>query len=122
MGGDTGYCQVFQEIGDRFPDITFAIIPIGAYLPRWFMNPQHVSPEEAIEVFKELKAKSGLGCHWLTFDLASDTGSDALLEFEYYKKVRAQELGMENIEHFLATPVGQTITYPNPQPRIPTKK
>jgi N-acyl-phosphatidylethanolamine-hydrolysing phospholipase D len=47
-------------------------MPIGAYLPRWFMREVHVSPAEAIQAFVELKAQKMLGIHWGTYDLADE--------------------------------------------------
>ena len=45
FGGDTGYNEVqFKEIGERWNDIDLALIPIGAYAPRWFMMTSHVNP------------------------------------------------------------------------------
>src|SRR5947207_2416299 len=46
--GDTAFSDVvFREIGKRFPKIDWAMIPIGAYEPVWFMRPQHIGPEDA---------------------------------------------------------------------------
>lgn len=42
--GDTGYCEVFSEIGQHFGEIDLALIPIGAYKPRDFLQFQHIDP------------------------------------------------------------------------------
>ena len=42
--GDTGYCGVFKEIGDKFGPFDLTILPIGAYEPRELLRPQHVNP------------------------------------------------------------------------------
>jgi len=65
--GDTGYFSGFQEIGRRFPAIDAALIPIGAYDPRWFMRPVHVDPEEALQAFEDLGARTFVAMHWGTF-------------------------------------------------------
>lgn len=47
FAGDTGYPAAFRQIGQRFPGIDYALLPIGAYEPRWFMCAQHMNPEDA---------------------------------------------------------------------------
>jgi N-acyl-phosphatidylethanolamine-hydrolysing phospholipase D len=72
FAGDTGYPAAFAEIGKRFPGIDFALLPIGAYAPRWFMHPQHMAPEEAAKAFRELGARALLPIHWATFKLTDE--------------------------------------------------
>jgi L-ascorbate metabolism protein UlaG (beta-lactamase superfamily) len=72
FAGDTGYPAAFKEIGKRFPHIDFALLPIGAYEPRWFMRSQHMSPEEAARAFGELGADTLVPMHWGTFQLADE--------------------------------------------------
>jgi N-acyl-phosphatidylethanolamine-hydrolysing phospholipase D len=69
--GDSGYFDGFQEIGQEF-DIDLAIINLGAYEPRWFMAPSHMNPREAVQAFKELKAKKLMIVHWGTFQLGDE--------------------------------------------------
>ena len=49
-----------------------SLIPIGAYLPRWFMSPIHVSPDEAVLIHQDVKSKQSFGMHFGTFALADD--------------------------------------------------
>ncbi len=72
FAGDTGYPAAFREIGRRFPSIDYALVPIGAYAPRWFMRPQHIGPEEAAQVFREVGARAMLPIHWGTFCLSDE--------------------------------------------------
>jgi L-ascorbate metabolism protein UlaG (beta-lactamase superfamily) len=72
FAGDSGYCPHFAEIGRRFPRIDLALIPIGAYEPRWFMRQHHVDPEEAVRAHIELKARCSLGMHFGTFQLTDE--------------------------------------------------
>ncbi|XP_055761061.1 N-acyl-phosphatidylethanolamine-hydrolyzing phospholipase D-like isoform X1 [Salvelinus fontinalis] len=103
FAGDTGYCSSFQEIGRRFGPFDLAAIPIGAYLPRDVMRGQHVDPEEAVEIHKDIQARHSLAIHWGTFALA----------YEYYLEppVRLRE-AMEknglNAEHFFVLNHGES--------------
>lgn len=73
FGGDTAYNPVhFKQIGERFGGIDMALIPIGAYSPRWFMQNSHVTPEEAVRIHQEIASRHSLGMHWGTFQLTSE--------------------------------------------------
>ena len=72
FAGDTGYGNFFKDIGNRLGPFDVAMIPIGAYKPRWFMSPVHVSPEEAVQVHLDVKARKSIGMHFGTFQLADD--------------------------------------------------
>jgi N-acyl-phosphatidylethanolamine-hydrolysing phospholipase D len=72
--GDTGLHPAFREIGERVGLFDVAIMPIGAYAPRWFMAPVHMSPEDAVSALGELVSTSSRPCgmggmHWGTFKL-----------------------------------------------------
>jgi L-ascorbate metabolism protein UlaG (beta-lactamase superfamily) len=70
--GDTGWFDGFSGIAERFPDIHAAMLPVGAYAPRWFMRAQHIDPEEAVKAFRILGAKQFVGMHWGTFKLSDE--------------------------------------------------
>lgn len=72
FAGDSGYFSGFREIGERFPRIDLAMIPVGAYEPRWFMSPVHVSPQEAGQAFLDTNARAMLPIHWGAFRLADE--------------------------------------------------
>jgi len=75
--GDSGYHSVFKEIGSKF-SIDYALIPIGAYEPEWFMKNQHICPEEAVQCFEDLGAKHFIPMHYDAFRLADETPKEAL--------------------------------------------
>ncbi|MGL4197774.1 MAG: MBL fold metallo-hydrolase [Allorhizobium sp.] len=72
--GDTGHAEGkhYREIRAKHGDIRVAIMPIGAYEPRWFMKAQHQNPEEAIEGFRLSGASFGIGHHFGTFQLTNE--------------------------------------------------
>lgn len=72
FAGDTGYSKDFRDIHARFGAFDFAMIPIGAYLPRDFMQRQHIDPEQAVQIHQDLQARLSLGIHWGTFDLTDE--------------------------------------------------
>lgn len=74
FGGDTGFAggRLFRATATRHPGIDLALLPIGAYEPRWFMAPQHINPDEAVQAMQLLGAKLSLGCHWGTFRLTNE--------------------------------------------------
>lgn len=78
FAGDTGYGDgaIFRAIGERLGAPRVALIPIGAYEPRWFMSAQHVDPAEAVRICEEVGACHALGIHWGTFQL-TDEARDA---------------------------------------------
>lgn len=77
FGGDSGYFHGFTEIGRRFPGIDLALLPIGAYQPRWFMKPVHMDPPEALQAFRDLRARQMIPMHWGTFDLTDEPIDEA---------------------------------------------
>ncbi len=72
FAGDTGYFEGFVELGRRFGPIDAAMLPIGAYEPRWFMRSQHMNPREAYQAFLDLGARFMLPMHWGAFDLTDE--------------------------------------------------
>ncbi len=72
FAGDTGYASLFRDIGELFAPIDLALLPIGAYDPRWFMGPVHVAPEEAVKIHQDIGARCSVAMHWGTFVLTSE--------------------------------------------------
>lgn len=78
FAGDTGYGQLFKKITQKLGAPTLALLPIGAFKPRWFMQPAHLSPEDARRAFQDLQAKEWIPIHFGTFNLADDSPDEAL--------------------------------------------
>jgi len=81
FAGDTGYSRDFQDLRDRVAErqrpelgggFDIALLPIGAYEPRWFMATQHVNAAEAVKIHRDIAAKASLGVHWGTFELTDE--------------------------------------------------
>ena len=72
LGGDTGYCSVFKEIGAKYGPFDLCAIPVGAYEPRWFHRPAHLDPEEAVQVHQDVQSKASIAVHCCTWSLTDE--------------------------------------------------
>ncbi|MFE4410899.1 MBL fold metallo-hydrolase [Streptomyces sp. NPDC056821] len=72
FAGDTGYGHWFSRIGRRYPGIDLALLPIGAYAPRWWLSDVHCDPEEAVQAVQDLGARHMAPMHWGTFVLSAE--------------------------------------------------
>jgi L-ascorbate metabolism protein UlaG (beta-lactamase superfamily) len=79
FAGDTGMGPHFNQIKTRLGAPRLSLLPIGAFLPRWFMAPVHLSPEEAVEAHQILDSKVSVPIHYGTFHLGDD-GEDTPLK------------------------------------------
>ncbi|MCK5789961.1 MAG: MBL fold metallo-hydrolase [Ketobacter sp.] len=108
FGGDTGYNSVqFKETFERLGPVDMALIPIGAYAPRWFMKNNHVNPEEAIAIHNDIRSRLSIGMHWSTFQLSAEPLDEPRQRLEAQVRYGALNQG-----RFLTLPIGGTITYP----------
>jgi L-ascorbate metabolism protein UlaG (beta-lactamase superfamily) len=74
FSGDTGYGSghIFRDMRERVGAPDIALIPIGAYAPRWFMCNQHIDPDEAVRIMQDLDAEKVMGIHWGVFQLTDE--------------------------------------------------
>ncbi|MDB5737619.1 MAG: hypothetical protein JWO65_1287 [Sphingomonas bacterium] len=74
FAGDTGYGDgaIFRQMCARYGAPDVALIPIGAYAPRWFMAAQHSDPEETVRIMLDLDARQAIGIHWGSFRLTDE--------------------------------------------------
>ena len=72
FAGDTGYAKHFKEIGEKYGEFELALLPIGAYEPRWFMKSYHVNPEESVKIHIDIRSRYSVAMHWGTFRLTDE--------------------------------------------------
>jgi L-ascorbate metabolism protein UlaG (beta-lactamase superfamily) len=72
FAGDTGFGDHFSQIREQFGVPRLALLPIGAYEPRWFMSPIHMDPGEAVRAHEILGSRTSVAIHHGTFQLADD--------------------------------------------------
>ncbi len=80
FAGDTGSGEHFKQIYDRFGAVQVALMPIGAYLPRWFMRDNHLSPAEALDAAATLQSDVMIPMHFGTFALGDDGQDQPLVD------------------------------------------
>lgn len=91
LSGDTayGHGEIFRDLRHRFGPPALAILPIGAYEPRWFMHSQHADPADAVQIFLDLSCPLALGTHWNTFALTDEGPEDPALALTQALKLRS---------------------------------
>lgn len=72
FAGDTAYTTTFEDVYERFGAVDLALLPIGAYEPRWFMQSIHMNPGEAVQAHIDLRAKMSVAMHYGTFQLTPE--------------------------------------------------
>ena len=78
FSGDTGYSPYFLKTKQKYKKINFAILPIGAYKPRWFMKYAHMSPKDAIKAYMDLGQPLTFPAHYDVFPLADEKYGEAI--------------------------------------------
>jgi L-ascorbate metabolism protein UlaG (beta-lactamase superfamily) len=106
FAGDTGYSKDFEDIGRHFGGFDLALLPIGAYAPRWFMRAQHIDPAEAVKIHQDIHARQSMAIHWGTFGLADEPLDEP-------PKLLAQALREAGIpaDRFLLQAQGETLRF-----------
>jgi len=88
FAGDTAYGSFFPDIRERLGPIDVALLPIGAYEPRWFMRAVHVNPEEAVQAHLDLRAALSIGMHFGTFQLTKEGIDEPLRALDAARQAR----------------------------------
>ena len=107
FAGDSGYFGGFKDIGARLGPIDLAFLPIGAYEPRWFMEPVHMNPDEAVRAHRDLGARQSIGMHFGTVQLTDEAIDAPLRDLAAARAVHGVEPGS-----FATMDFGQTRQLP----------
>ena len=83
FAGDTAYADFFRDVAERLGPIDLALLPIGAYEPRWFMRVVHMNPAEAVQAHLELGGPETIAMHFGTFQLTSEGIDDPAHALEH---------------------------------------
>lgn len=83
FAGDTGYGAHFGAAHERFGPMRYALLPIGAYKPRWLTAYQHMDPAEAVQAHLDLNAAASMGIHFGTFELSDDGQFEPVMELAH---------------------------------------
>jgi L-ascorbate metabolism protein UlaG (beta-lactamase superfamily) len=106
FAGDTGYGPHFTEIRRRHGAVDVALLPIGAYEPRWFMQEQHMDPDDAVRAHLDLGARTSIATHFGCFQLTDEAIDDPVLELATARRRHAV-----GEQAFAVLEVGETRRY-----------
>ena len=92
FSGDLGYSQDTANIAKQYPQgFDLSLIAVGAYEPRWFMKGQHINPQEAVMVHREIGSRKSVGIHWGTFSLTDEPLDQPIADLAEAKKAQLQD-------------------------------
>ena len=113
FAGDSGYGPHFREIAARLGPIDLALLPIGAYEPRWFMKDIHMNPAEAVQAHLDLAARQSIAMHCGTFQLTPEGIDEPVRELTQALRERAVPA-----ERFRTVEVGESVSLPSLRPAV----
>ena len=91
FAGDTAYAPLFRDVHRRFGPIDLALLPIGAYEPRWFMQAVHMNPAEAVQAHLDVEASESIAMHFGTFQLTTEGIDEPVRALEKARLARGVE-------------------------------
>jgi L-ascorbate metabolism protein UlaG (beta-lactamase superfamily) len=106
FAGDSGAGSHWSDIRTRLGEPDIALLPIGAYEPRWFMAPVHMNPAEAVEAHSALGAQRSVGMHFGTFQLTDEAIDAPLLALDAARQATGVEADV-----FATLGFGETRVY-----------
>jgi L-ascorbate metabolism protein UlaG (beta-lactamase superfamily) len=109
FAGDTAYRdgKTFKEAHAKYGDFRVAMLPIGAYAPRWFMKNNHMGPDEAVQAHRDLGQPFSLAMHFQTLQL-----TDEAIDAPAAELAAALDSGGLKRDRFLATAIGAGYDIP----------
>lgn len=116
FSGDSGYSERLAEIGHRLGPFDMAALPIGAYAPRWFMQEQHMDPQQSVTLYRQLNQPRAIPIHWGVFELADES----LDEPPHQLNLALSEAGLEQ-HQFHPLKIGERIALQNLQQASPIR-
>lgn len=107
FGGDTGYNdQQFKQISERLGPVDIALLPIGAYEPRWFMRAQHTNPADAALLHQDIRARQSYLMHYGSYQLSAESLAQTFADVE---QVRANQQLRQ--DEFVTWPIGSSVNF-----------
>ena len=100
FAGDTAYGTFFTDIRGRLGSPDLALLPIGAYEPRWFMRSVHMNPVEAVKAHLDLEAAESIGMHFGTFQLTTEGIDEPLRALDEARRASAVDRQRFNVLAF----------------------
>jgi len=104
FAGDSGYGPHWREIARRLGPFDLALLPIGAYEPRWFMKDIHMNPAEAVQAHFDLGARQSIAMHFGTFQLTPEGFDEPVRELATALRQRGV-----SAEQFRTVDVGESV-------------
>ncbi|URQ59371.1 MBL fold metallo-hydrolase [Pantoea alhagi] len=108
FSGDSGYSPSLLDIARRLGPFNLAALPIGAYAPRWFMQAQHMDPQQSVSLHQAIGAPVTIPIHWGVFELA-----DEALDEPPQELARALEAAKQNKMRFRPWKIGERANLNN---------
>ena len=114
FAGDTGYGAHFAAIAQRFPKLRLALLPIGGFLPLYYMRTHHMGPEDALEALRVLHAGTMVPIHFGTFPAGDDDETEPV---DLLRKALAG--GAKHLApRVVVLDNGQSLEVPSPGPPL----
>jgi L-ascorbate metabolism protein UlaG (beta-lactamase superfamily) len=86
FAGDSGYAPCFADVRERLGAPDVALLPIGAYEPRWIMQDNHMNPDEAVRAHLDLGAGASVAIHHAFFRLGDEGFDEPIRDLEVARR------------------------------------